>query len=143
MGNALNSVNVSSSLVIHRVKASKAGNLGRVAALLKAHADSPADFLANDPKGRQLAAYVGQLDEHLTAERQEVLNELGLLAGNIEHIKEIVARQENNATTVSGVRETLALADLLEEAVRFNLESLERHGNQDSARVWRSSAGVP
>jgi len=124
--------------VIDKVRTSKAANLGRVAALLKSHSDSPADFLAHDPKGLQLAAYVGQLADHLAAERQEMLSELGLLCGNIDHIKAIVAMQQNNATG-TGVRETLALTDLMEEAVRLNSESLQRHG----IKIRREYGAVP
>jgi signal transduction histidine kinase len=126
VGNVLNSVNVSSALVTQKLRTSQTANLGRVVALLNAHSSSLGDFFVNDPKGRQLPAYLEKLARVLVAEQQEMLNELGLLSGNIDHIKEIVAMQQNYAT-VSGVHETLALADLIEDAVRLNFESLERH----------------
>jgi C4-dicarboxylate-specific signal transduction histidine kinase len=55
-----------------------------------------------------------------------VLDELGHLRVNIEHIKEIVAMQQAYATT-SGVTETVAVPDLLEDILRINAASFTRH----------------
>lgn len=127
VGNVLNSANVSTSLVLERIRtSSKAANLGRATALLKSHSADLIEFLTSDPKGRQLPDYLCQVSEHLAAERQEILKELGLLSTSIDHIKEIVAMQQNYAT-VSGVRENLNVSSLVEDAVRLNSESLERH----------------
>src|SRR5437868_13789697 len=57
VGNVLNSVNVSTSLVADKIKKSKVTNLARAAEMIDAHAADLADFLAKDPKGRQLPQY--------------------------------------------------------------------------------------
>src|SRR6267378_3641457 len=69
VGNVLNSVNVSTTLVSENLKRSKAGNLARVAAMFREHAADLGAFLTADPKGKQLPAYLGQLAEHLTGEQ--------------------------------------------------------------------------
>jgi signal transduction histidine kinase len=138
VGNVLNSVNVSSSLVTEKLQNSGSVNLGRAVALLNAHSDNLGDFLAKDPKGRQLPIYLGQLATHLVSEREDMLRELSLLSGNINHIKEIVAMQQNYAR-ISGVRETLVIAEIIEEAVRLNVESLERH----QIKIRREYSVVP
>ena len=61
-----------------------------------------------------------------TLERRSISEELKHLQTNIEHIKEIVAMQQNFAK-VSGVTETVALADVVEDAIRINSSSLSRH----------------
>src|SRR5262249_54544781 len=58
VGNVLNSVNVSSSLIAERLKNSKVGNLSKSVAMLNAHEADLANFLTNDPKGKQLTAYL-------------------------------------------------------------------------------------
>lgn len=126
VGNVLNSVNVSSSLVTEKLQNSGSTNLGRAVALLNAHSDNLGEFLAKDPKGRQLPNYLGQLATHLVSEQEDMLHELSLLTGNINHIKEIVSMQQNYAR-ISGVRESLVIAEIVEEAVRLNVESLDRH----------------
>jgi C4-dicarboxylate-specific signal transduction histidine kinase len=56
-----------------------------------------------------------------------VLREVELLQKNIEHIKEIVAMQQNYAR-ISGVVETIPVDELIEDAVQMNAGALQRHG---------------
>jgi two-component system NtrC family sensor kinase len=126
VGNVLNSVNISGSVVAETIKQSKVAKLNMAVALLRDHADDLGDFLTNDPKGRQLPTYFAQLAEHLASEQQGMLRELQLLGGNIEHIMEIVAMQQNYART-SSLREALSVADLMEDALRLVAEALARH----------------
>jgi PAS domain S-box-containing protein len=126
VGNVLNSVNVSCSVVSDRVRKSKLGNVSKAAALIREHETDLADFLARDPRGRQLPAYLGDLAEHLLLEQRELLEELDHLSGNVDHIKQIVAMQQSYSK-VSGVRETLPLVELVEDALQMNGAAMERH----------------
>jgi len=127
VGNVLNSINVSSALVVDKVRNSKVQSLGKVSALLKEHADDLGSYLWSDPKGKQLPVYLAGLAEHLADERAATLKELESLTKNVDHIKEIVAMQQSYAK-VAGVVETLSVADLVEDALRLNTGSLARHG---------------
>lgn len=129
VGNVLNSVNVSAILLSGQIKKLRSDRLARVAAMLREHGADLGSFLSTDPKGRQLPAYLAQLAEHFTAEQSSLLHELGQLQQNIEHIKEIVAMQQNYAR-ISGVSEKVKLTDLVEDAVRMNAGALTRHGVQ-------------
>src|SRR5438552_4745861 len=93
VGNVLNSVNVSATLVCEQVQRSKVTSLGKVAALLSEHADVPG-FLIEDKRGQQLPGYLKDLAEHLRKEQATMLRELDSLVKNIEHIKEIVYMQQ-------------------------------------------------
>jgi PAS domain S-box-containing protein len=126
VGNVLNSVNISSSVVSDKVRDSKAANVAKIAALLEAQAHDLPGFFANDPKGRQLPGYLKSLAEHLAAEKEEMVKELTLLSNNIEHIKEIVAMQQSYSK-VSGVVDFMPAVDLVEDAVRMNAGAIERH----------------
>src|SRR5258708_25028597 len=127
VGNVLNSVNVSATLVADKMKKSKGANMGKVAALLAEHAGDLGAFLTSDPKGKQLPGYLSQLAIHLTSEQQSAVTELDSLRKNIEHIKDIVAMQQSYAK-VSGLAETVKIADLVEDALRMNAGALARHG---------------
>jgi PAS domain S-box-containing protein len=126
VGNVLNSVNISASVVEDKVQHSKTANLAKAAEMLREHASDLADFLANDPKGSKLPAYLATLAGCLAAEQNEILAELSSLRANIEHIKEIVAMQQAYAK-VAGLHETLSPADLIEDALRLNAGAFERH----------------
>ena len=126
VGNVLNSVNVASSCVTDGIRKSKVANLSKIVALLREHEADLGDFITNDPKGKQLPGYLAQLAGHLAGEQTDALDKLARLQKNIEHIREIVAMQQNYAKT-SGVLESLSIVDLVEDAVRMNVGSMERY----------------
>ncbi len=126
VGNVLNSVNVSATLISERLGQSKTENLVKATALLRERNGDLADFLANDPKGKLLPGYLADLSQHLDTERRTARGELDLLTKNIEHIKDIVAMQQTYAR-VSGLIEHLPLDTLVEDALRLNVDSLDRH----------------
>jgi signal transduction histidine kinase len=126
VGNVLNSVNVSASLVSDNLQRSKAPGLAKAAALLREHEPDLAGFFARDPRAKQLTAYLGKLAECLDGERSSAMKELQALKKNIEHIKEIVAMQQSYARIV-GVTEKVKVSDLVEDALRLNLGTLARH----------------
>jgi PAS domain S-box-containing protein len=126
VGNVLNSVNVSASLMADNVKKSNVRQLAKVVALLNEHAADLGTFITTDPRGRQLPGYLSQLAAQLDHEQQNSIAELDLLRQNIEHIKEIVAMQQNYAK-ISGVTETIDVTELVEDALRMNAGALARH----------------
>jgi PAS domain S-box-containing protein len=127
VGNVLNSVNVSSTLICNQVRNSRTSRLRDVILLLNQHSADLTDFLTNDPKGKIIPSYLNNLSERLAAEQQDLLRELELLVKNIEHIKEIVAMQQNYAR-VSGIIETLSIRNLVEDALQMHTAALARHG---------------
>jgi len=138
VGNVLNSVNISAALLGEQLEKSRATNVTRLAHLLRSRAGDLGDFLTNDPKGRALPEYVAELGQRLDMERTKMRGELQGLAANIEHIKEIVAMQQNYAK-VSGETESLPVTELVEDALRMNSAAFARHG----VSLQRDLAPVP
>ena len=126
VGNVLNSVSVSATVVSDRLKQSRVINLRRATAMLREKNGHLAEFLTNDPKGKLLPEYLGTVAEQLATEQAEMLGEVTSLNQNIEHIKEIVALQQSYAT-VSGAFEHLTPIELVEDALRMNSAAFERH----------------
>jgi PAS domain S-box-containing protein len=138
VGNVLNSVNVSTTLIVDQIKKCKSANLAKIAELFREHAQDLGRFISSDPKGRQLPGYIEQLSLHLASEQQATLQELEALRKNIEHIKDIVAMQQSYAK-VSGVTETLNITDLVEDTLRMNAGAMLRH----DVHVIREFEDVP
>jgi len=138
VGNVLNSVNVSSSLITEKVRNSKVANVAKIASLLQANEKDFAGFFNNDPKGQQLPGYLTMLATHLAQEQEEILGEVKSLADHIIHIKEIVAMQQDYAKS-AGIRESLEVSDLVEDALRMNTGAMARH----QVTVLRDFAKVP
>jgi len=127
VGNVLNSVNISTGVLAENMKRSKASSLGLVVALLQEHAADLGEFIASDSKGRLVPTHLAQLSEHLTSEREGNLRELEALRQNVEHIKEIVAMQQDYAR-VGGLKEVIDVVNLVEDSMRMNEGGLSRHG---------------
>jgi C4-dicarboxylate-specific signal transduction histidine kinase len=138
VGNVLNSVNVSSTLLADRLRKSRAPNVARAAELLRDRNGDLGQWLAEDEKGRMLPSYLAELGKHLASEHTEMTAELELLVKNVEHIKEIVAMQQNYAK-VSGFSEALALEKLVDDAIQMNAAAFERH----RVKVIRNYENVP
>ncbi len=138
VGNVLNSVNVSASIVAGKVRESRVENLVALARMLEEHSGDLPEFLGHDPKGQRVLPYLAKLSSHLEEERQTMLREVALLTNHVGHIKEIVATQQNYAK-VSGLIEVVSIADLAEDAVRILEPGLERH----SIHVERDFEAVP
>ncbi len=126
VGNVLNSVNVSATLVLDQVRKSRLNHFARLAALIQEQRDQLATFFTTDPRGKQLPEYLTKLAEHLAAERAELVAEIELIRKNVDHIKDVVTMQQNYAK-VSGVAEKINAAELVEEALRMNADALRRH----------------
>jgi len=127
VGNVLNSVNISTSVLTDRIGKLKIDSVGRVADLMKSHESDLGTFFSNDNKGRQLPAFIQKLSEQLGREQADALKELASLHKHVDHIKQIVAMQQNYAK-LGGVTTSENVVDLIEDALRMNEWSLTKHG---------------
>jgi len=127
VGNVLNSVNVSAGLLLTHARQSRLASLPKLVTLLEAQNGRLAEFLTQDPKGQRIPGFLGSLSKVWIEEQTFAIAELRLLSDKIDHIKEIVAMQQNYAT-VSGVIEALSITGLVDEAIRLNAGALGRQG---------------
>jgi signal transduction histidine kinase len=127
VGNVLNSVNISTNLIVEKVKKSKTPGLAKVAELLEQHAHDLGDFITLDARGKHVPAHLRELAQCLMADQATIISELESLRRNVEHIKEIVAMQQNYAK-VGGVKEMIDVKDLVEDGMRINEGAMRRHG---------------
>ncbi len=127
VGNVLNSVNVSATLVQEQLRQSRVTGLAKAGARLREHASDLKTFLFEDSKGRLLPEYLIQVSGQLTKERDQLLHEMTSLTKNVSHIKDIVAMQQSYAG-VAGVMEKLPVAGLVEDALQINSAGFARHG---------------
>ncbi len=126
VGNVLNSVNVSTTLILDSLRKSRTVHLTKAAALLHEHQADIAEFISDHPKGKQLPAFFQALAIDLASEQAALRQELQGLQQNIDHIKQIVAAQQAYAR-IAGVTETLGVEALLEDALRLAAPGLTRH----------------
>ena len=129
VGNVLNSINVSCSLAADRVRKTRTEHLARSIELLEKHAGDLPEFLASDSQGRQLPGFLKLLAAHFEEARRDALVELDALAKRIEHVKKIVASQQQYAKG-AGAIEFADIVRSLDEAIALDASSLEKRGIQ-------------
>jgi signal transduction histidine kinase len=126
VGNVLNGTNVLASVIGEQVRKSKVPSVTKLAKLLNEHRTDLSRFVGEDARGRQLPGYVERLAAHLAEEQARLEDKVKLLTESIQHIKEIVATQQEYAK-VSGVLESALLTEVVEDALRLHEGALARH----------------
>ncbi len=138
VGNALNSVNVSASIVRQMLEDSKLKSLRKSAELIREHGDDLATFIRDDLRGRLLPSYLIELSDSLVERHSVMLGEMESLGKHLDHIKAIVATQQKYAR-VAVVNEPVSLASLLADAEKL----VGITHDEDGIRVERHFADVP
>jgi hypothetical protein len=138
VGNTLNSVNISTGIVIEQLRQSRVGSLAKATHLLREHTPELGLFLTSDPQGLKLPGYLIALSGQLQEEREAMLQEMRSLNESVEHIKSIVSMQQKHARTVGAV-ERLSVPQLIDEALRLNASFFEHMG----IRIEREYEDVP
>ena len=133
VGNVLNSVNTSASIITDQVRDSKVADVSQVAELLIEHQNDLAEFLVRQGRGEPVINYLKALGQRLVSEQATLLKELQELVRNIDHIKEIVAMQQSYAQ-VSGM-EKQSIPMLVDDALRMHAAALTRHRVQVIRRI--------
>jgi PAS domain S-box-containing protein len=139
VGNVLNSVNISISVMKDHARAFGAEEVSRLAALLDQNRPDLPGFLAREDRGGQLITCLQSLAAHLESTQSATLRELQELARNVDHIKDVVATQQNYAK-VAGLTELVKIADLVEDALGMHARALLRH---DVEVIRQYDPGVP
>ncbi|MCC6235241.1 MAG: PAS domain-containing sensor histidine kinase [Verrucomicrobiales bacterium] len=127
VGNVINSVNVSSTLIEDELRQSPVENLSKLAGILRDNAERLGDFMAEDPRGRGITSYLEVVVEHMRQQQERLRAEVAGLRRGVEHIKEVIAMQQSYSS-LAGTREILSLPELVEDALRMNEAAFERHG---------------
>jgi C4-dicarboxylate-specific signal transduction histidine kinase len=134
VGNVLNSVNISASVVSEKVRLSKTSGVAKVAGLISEHKEDLALFLTEDEKGRKIPAYLTTLSESIAQERQEIQKELALMRDNVEHIKEIVSTQQDFAR-MTDISEVISVKEIIVDAFKMHSSSFLKYGVKFECQV--------
>ena len=126
VGNVLNSVKVSSQVLMEKIKSSKVNNLTKVLALVDEHSKDIGTYITSDEKGKMLPEYLIKVGTTLKEEQSNSLKELSALHKGINHIEEIIAVQQSYAG-VSGLIEKVALSEMMEDVLKMHSEMFRKY----------------
>jgi len=126
VGNVLNSVYTSSQLAKEQLDRMRIGHVTRLATLFQERQGDLGTFLTQDERGRKVPSFLDKLAQSLQEERQELRVMLDDVGRYTEHIGDIVKVQQAHARPPR-LDETVALEELVEDALRINAAALARH----------------
>jgi len=119
VGNVLNSVNISFTLVKEHIVRSELDSLTEVCKLMDDHRQNLGDYITKDTKGMLIPKYLQMLAPRWVKEKKSILEELNRLNENINHIKNILTVQQT-LNKVSGFKEIISIKDAIEEAIAIS-----------------------
>ena len=139
VGNVLNSVNISANIMRDTLSANThLALLAQTTSLLRAQGSDLPRFIAEDARGKLIPPFFIKLGEQIASIHRDLIVEAEQLSTNIDHIKQIVALQQNFARG-GGVILKADPAELFSDALRIAHASISRHG----ITVSREFADVP
>jgi sensor domain CHASE-containing protein len=118
VGNVLNSVNVSASLLSRKVTKMGVSDLAALAEVVEEQGEDLAEFVRDDPRGRHLRPFLSSIVDHLRSEQSEVVTEVTSLTEGIEHIRQLISSQQSYAIRSELVEWTSA-SEQLDEALKI------------------------
>jgi len=126
VGNVLNSVNVSASVLKTNAIKSRINNVEKISNILIEHSDDLNNYLKHDEAGKLVIPYIEQLSKKLSNDQHEELVELDNLIHNIDHIKNIISLQQTYAGNV-GVVEKISSSEVVNDAININISSINNY----------------
>ncbi len=126
VGNVLNSVNVSTTLIDYTVRNSKVSGLVKANSLLRENMDQLETFICENPRGKQLMEYYLKLEEPVINEQEKVLFQVDRLMNKIELINEVISAQQSYAGG-SIHADKMSLSKMIDDALALQSGSIERH----------------
>ena len=127
VGNVLNSVNVSSSLIKIRAKKSRVKQLSKIVDIFHTHEGDINNYLKNDDEGKLVIPFIEQLSIKLTEEQNEQIEEIDGLIHNVDHIKNIISMQQSYAGGL-GVTEKIKPSEVANDAIDINIANINKNG---------------
>lgn len=128
LGNVLNGITVTSTVLQDKLRQSKATKLTKVAQLLLQHAHDLPGFFDRDSRAQALPDFVAQLAEHLEAEHKALLKEADALRNCAEHASGVITTQRQLGSPGAELRELVSASSLVETALSLAGAAFEMQG---------------
>ncbi len=127
MRNVLNSVHVSAGLINQQLRDFHVDDVGRIADMLEAHHTNLGWYLTQDPKGKKIPEFLGQLSQEFHERHIVALTELTALNDNLDQL-EFLLTVGHTPERAGGFKETIEFSRVMDEAVSQHDDELFRMG---------------
>ena len=140
IGNVLNSVNVSVSVIRKQLRSTPLNKLPPTVEMLKDHETDLASYLTTDEKGKLFPRFLEMLSVQWQTEHARLISETNQLHESVEHINDIINKQQSLSGKL-GVNEIFDVADLIRSTFNFHEKSFTRSNiktifNLEDKLIW-------
>ena len=118
-------------------------DVGRIADMLEAHEDNLGWYLTQDPKGKKIPHFLGELSQELCHTHLNTLKELTSLNYFLEQLEYLLTAGQT-PDRAGGFKDTAHFAVVMDEAVVSHQGELDRMGIEGGpgiSRCWRRNFG--
>jgi|GEM_PF-4425912 len=126
VGNVLNSINVSSQMIMEALQQSVSIRMAKVVHIMEQHQDDIGEFIKRDPQGQKLPAFFSLISKELEKERKRMQEDINRLFTNVEHIKGIIRTQQVYSRE-SDLLESVDLSELLDEVLMLYADKIKQY----------------
>ena len=124
VGNVLNSVNISATLIQESIDRSEMHLLTKLADLIENHiADFP-QYVESDPKGKLIPQFLIELNKKWHEEHSKFQKEITSLADNIQNIKNIIKSQQS-ISCIGKSEEKVSLSQLIDDILKVKSSEIK------------------
>ncbi|MDE0298650.1 MAG: PAS domain S-box protein [Candidatus Poribacteria bacterium] len=126
IGNAINSVTIGIGTVHgHLVRNKLMARLNALADAVQENRDDLANYIENDPQGKQVAPFISALAEDFTKQNEKLRKTVARVTDRVEHIADIV-RMQKSLGRRNVDRKDINLREAIADATKVLQESLKK-----------------
>lgn len=122
IGNVLNSVNVTASLLLEKLSKSNTKDLVKFTESFKVMLADPITFSKDKEKQANIILYLNTLNETMLGQNKTLIDDVMRLNKHVQYIKDIISFQQSEGP--QGVLETVNLPTLLDDALSTGLDKV-------------------
>lgn len=123
IGNILNSVNTSVTMIKDISSHSKVSNLPKLYNLFSKNKDNLNEFINNDERGKLVLPFFKEVLEKTELEGRNIQEELTSLQENLDQIKQVVTMQLSSESSL-GIIEQFNISKMLESALNLQINKI-------------------
>lgn len=127
VGNVLNSINVSSKILLERHHKCRITGLNKLSESITQHKNDLESFLKEDPVGQMIPEYLKEFANYWNEEERFLKKELDALNSKVDHVRSIVNMQQSLSISDTVIEQT-QVNKLVEDALAINSEMIEKNG---------------
>lgn len=127
VGNVLNSINVSTTMITERINAAPLNHLFKISDLIREHMDDFPEYVKSNPQGQLLPKALVELSDMVGPDFQYAKGEIDLVIQGVERIKQIIQAQQSYVSQVD-VSQSTQPAQVMKDALAINQSGIDQRG---------------